>query len=264
MQPSRLARRPVPILLAVSLCGGLPFAASAQPSSPVESTDPDPAADPPPPSTPHLRVTVNDGVGLAILGAIASHAGTGLSIPGIFSFTWPYDSESRRILRTCGEEHAFLAPAFVGMAGGGLLMGYGIDYARGNNRTVADAARSIRGSTAGLVISSLLLGTSVALYVTSATLHPAAWSEVIGSPSEKYDLTDRGRQLMRDSGSAMLASLLLAFPAGTSTGVFLNRVIRDRFLLRRSASGKTPKPVGMLLTPALSRETYAGRSPTLT
>lgn len=205
-----------------------------------------------------LPIKRSSGIGLGVGGGLISLVGLGVSSASfIFSLFsgGPVDGESQKLRPTCCIEQAGLVPGFLALAGGGMMLGYGIDYASGDRLSVTEARESIRGSRRSLIISGALLGTTAALYIVSAALYAGTWNEVSGwDGGSHYRLTRSGKQLLDASRITLGISLVLAFPTGVSTGVYLNRYMRDRFALNRTTPRGTSGPVGLVLAPSISRE----------
>lgn len=128
------------------------------------------------------------------------------------------------------------------------MLGYGVDSSHKSTWDLLFDPRT------GLIVTGAMLGATAALYVTSVALHAASFSEVEGLPGA-YHLSESGAKMLSGSTVTLGASLLLALPAGVSTGVYLSRFLRDRSRLRRSSAG-IPRPVGVVLAPAISEEAY--------
>lgn len=197
-------------------------------------------------------------IGLALGGAALALVGVGLAGYGTLAVVLsglPYDAESSKKLRTCCIEHALLAPGFLAMAGGGLMLGYGADGARRGDGEARDAEAMAVDSRSVLIIGGVLLGTGAALYITSAVLTAAMFSQVVQSPYGQYSLTPTGQQLPSASLGTLIPGMLLALPGGLVTGVYLNRYLQERRTPGRTAAAAL-KPVDVLLAPTLSREVY--------
>lgn len=257
----RLVRRSVPRLLITSLSIGLPLDVAAQDSAPPGPIAPDAAPAPLPTAMEAPFADDGVGVGLAVVGGLVSAGGIGVSGFGYASFLFfggPLDYEYQRTPKKscCDIEHVILVPGFLAMAGGGVLLGYGIDRVRSNGWTAADAERSVRDSLRGLRISGALLGTASALYIVAAALQVASWNAARERPSWPGGLSGSAERMLSSSMLSMGISLFMAFPTGVSTGVYLNRYMRDRFLLSRRSAGGMPAPVALMFAPTISRETY--------
>lgn len=205
----------------VSVSVTLPLQALAQTVAPIGS-----GALPAQPRAPAIASSLPrngaTGLALSVVGGLVSAAGVGLSAFNLILFPrGPIDPESYR-LKTCCPEQAFFAPGFLAMAGGGVMLGYGVDSARrsGWDATYVD-------SRTGLIVSGALLGTAVALYAISAALYAGTWSEV-GGPNGPHRLTDSGERMLQGSRITLGLSYLMAFPTGMSAGAYLNRYLRER------------------------------------
>lgn len=199
-----------------------------------------------------LQLSSSAARGIGVVGGLVSAAGAAVSIYGsiaLYFFGDPFYGESQRGLRGCCTEQAIVAPGFLALAGGGLMLGYGVDYARQNTWELVFESRT------GLLITGALLGATAALYVTSAALHAASFYAGSERRSGTYGRSESGERMLLGSKITLGASLFLAFPAGISTGVYLSRYLRDRSPPRLSAAG-IPRPVGIVFAPAISRETY--------
>lgn len=239
---------------------GSPLEVGAQESAQLVSGDPDPAPTPPPPdsSTGSLKLDIRGGVGLSILGSLVHAVGSGVVGYGYAATLvvgGPLDYEYQRSRIPCCQTLIYLTPGFLAVASGGLMLGYGADYAFSNGWTVADAKRSIQSSRRGLIISGTLLGATLALHIVSAAVYGGAWSEVIHTGS-RDQVTETGQRMLTAGALGILGSLLLALPTGVSTGVYLNRYLRDRFLLERGPSERMPGLIGVSIVPMLSPELY--------
>lgn len=242
---------------------GLPIEVAAQESEPPVSGGPDPTLTPPSPDPPtgSLKLDIRGGVALSVLGSLVHAVGSGVVGYGYAATLvvgGPLDYEHHRSLIPCCQTLMYLTPGFLAVASGGMMLGYGADYAFSNGWTLDAAKRSIRSSRRGLIISATLLGATVALHIVSAAVYGGAWSEVIRTESGDK-VTETGKQMLTSGTLGILASLLLALPTGVSTGVYLNRYLRDRFLLERGPSERMRGPIGVSIAPILSPELYGLR-----
>lgn len=135
------------------------------------------------------------------------------------------------------------------------MLGYGADRAIHGDWQSHDANSQSLDSRAALIFGGALLGTAAALYVVSGILTAAMFSEVVQGPYGRYSLTKAGERLPSAILGTMVPGMILAFPGGVVTGVYLNRYLQER-----KQPGQTAASVrgatDVMLAPMLSREVY--------